>query len=131
MISRHPRKTIDDQPHSTDHELSQDDAKEEGTALCIHAGASVFEDHHLDEPGQEDGEPDIVHDPAHAHDKADRVEGPPGQMVAGDHKGGHNQAPDPRPQPAGQARASWVGQFLGCKAGGVGGKGREILGMQV
>ena len=76
-IVRHARERVDEEPQTGDHELTCDQAEKEGPRPLIQVWAPILEGHQLEQPGQKDAEPQLIHKPNHRYRIADGVQGPP------------------------------------------------------
>ena len=56
-------------------------AQEQRLGLPVHTRSTVLQNQYLEQPGQEYRGPHVVHHPAHAGDKTQRVKGPPDELA--------------------------------------------------
>lgn len=87
-----PCEVVDDEPEAEGQHLTGDQPEEKPLSTGVEVDAAAPEDDDLDKPGDEHAGNDVGHQ-VHGRDReADRVEGPPGQAVAGPVQQGHDAA---------------------------------------
>src|SRR5438445_2962366 len=82
----------DDRPDRAGYVVAQDQAQEERRGGGVQPHPAIAYQHQLDQPGHQEGEPEVVHGEAERQRVAGRVERPPGKGAAHDEQEGDEEA---------------------------------------